>query len=563
MPTSRTRPLVRMMLATAFVCLVPAMASANWLGGVTFDHDSPGHLPHYLDIMVSVDYKITEPDGAKIYVMPMTDGAPIPQAQVSASAFIPVGEGQATRMFRIASGSVVVDQVRVRMTNFDGTAILLDFFVDSDFHFGDYSIYNIQYGKPEDSTMFRGQDLNIGFQVVSPGPESVRVNAQPYFDGNPVPGAELNEGFPIPPRGSSQQNFDFPDTDADIDQIRFTMTTLDGSTTLLEFDRNIRYFWRELGLTNLDFSSTSPSSLHNSQNVLVGFNYFNPTGSDVVIEVRPYLNGSPAPEGEYETGTIVPDGATATSRYFGSTGNTEVDQLRLVGTDVGGGTTYLDIFVPVSYDFAPHAVPGLATEPGPVAVLDFNEDLVCSFSYQTDNPGGVKFQAVPYSGGIPNPFFQTGTPSLYPSGTGTGTAAFRLVEGASVLEVDEVRIRILNEDLSQALNEVPLEGQYSWRGIGWASAVPLPQAGAGSLGQNHPNPFNPTTSIPLQLDASGLVRLTVYDLRGRLVKTLVDRTMEAGAYAIGFDGRGLPSGAYHYRLETGGVTVTRKMTLLK
>ncbi|KAA3614820.1 MAG: T9SS C-terminal target domain-containing protein [Calditrichaeota bacterium] len=66
---------------------------------------------------------------------------------------------------------------------------------------------------------------------------------------------------------------------------------------------------------------------------------------------------------------------------------------------------------------------------------------------------------------------------------------------------------------------------------------------------NYPNPFNPTTTIAYQLKASGDVVLTVYDVMGRKVKTLVDNHQQSGSYEIIFDASGLASGVYYYQMD--------------
>jgi immune inhibitor A len=84
-----------------------------------------------------------------------------------------------------------------------------------------------------------------------------------------------------------------------------------------------------------------------------------------------------------------------------------------------------------------------------------------------------------------------------------------------------------------------------------------------SLSQNYPNPFNPSTTIAFDLPAPGPVRLTVYDLLGRMVDTPVNSILDAGRHKINWDGKNRPSGVYFYRLITSDETVTRRMTLLK
>ncbi|WP_456427582.1 CHRD domain-containing protein [Rhodocaloribacter sp.] len=83
------------------------------------------------------------------------------------------------------------------------------------------------------------------------------------------------------------------------------------------------------------------------------------------------------------------------------------------------------------------------------------------------------------------------------------------------------------------------------------------------LSQNYPNPFNPSTTITFELPQTGRVRLEVFNVLGERVATLVDGPLATGAYAVTFDASSLPSGAYLYRLDAGGVTRTRLMMLVK
>ena len=105
---------------------------------------------------------------------------------------------------------------------------------------------------------------------------------------------------------------------------------------------------------------------------------------------------------------------------------------------------------------------------------------------------------------------------------------------------------------------------------GLATAIapqPAPTT-AFSLEQNHPNPFNPTTTIRFTLPERSQVQLAVFDLRGRRVATLLDREMPAGPSSIEWDGRDrrgsqVSSGVYFYRIVAGRYTETRKMVMLK
>ncbi len=84
-----------------------------------------------------------------------------------------------------------------------------------------------------------------------------------------------------------------------------------------------------------------------------------------------------------------------------------------------------------------------------------------------------------------------------------------------------------------------------------------------ALEQNYPNPFNPTTVIRYRLGSESDVRLHVYDVLGRRVATLVDERLPAGEHQAIFDGSGLASGVYVYRLEAGSNLQSRSMVLLE
>jgi hypothetical protein len=81
--------------------------------------------------------------------------------------------------------------------------------------------------------------------------------------------------------------------------------------------------------------------------------------------------------------------------------------------------------------------------------------------------------------------------------------------------------------------------------------------------QNYPNPFNAATTIRFRLPESGDVTLTVYDILGRKIKTLIDKYLVAGNHSIAFDASGLSSGIYFARLESNNATETFRMLLLR
>ena len=84
-----------------------------------------------------------------------------------------------------------------------------------------------------------------------------------------------------------------------------------------------------------------------------------------------------------------------------------------------------------------------------------------------------------------------------------------------------------------------------------------------ALNQNYPNPFNPSTNISYTLPEMSQVDITIYNMLGQRVATLVNQTQEAGSYTINWEAGSASSGVYIYRLTAGNQTFTKRMMLIK
>ena len=84
-----------------------------------------------------------------------------------------------------------------------------------------------------------------------------------------------------------------------------------------------------------------------------------------------------------------------------------------------------------------------------------------------------------------------------------------------------------------------------------------------TLEQNYPNPFNPTTTIQFSLNTASPVKLTVFDILGQEVATLVNEYKSVGSHKVQWRANTMPSGVYYYRLEADGFSKTHKMVLMK
>ena len=84
-----------------------------------------------------------------------------------------------------------------------------------------------------------------------------------------------------------------------------------------------------------------------------------------------------------------------------------------------------------------------------------------------------------------------------------------------------------------------------------------------SLQQNYPNPFNPSTKITFSVPQAGFTTLSVYNLLGEKVATLLSQELSAGKYTVDFNASNLSTGVYFYNLDSGDFSAIKKMIILK
>jgi hypothetical protein len=145
--------------------------------------------------------------------------------------------------------------------------------------------------------------------------------------------------------------------------------------------------------------------------------------------------------------------------------------------------------------------------------------------------------------------------------TAAGTFSYVFTYKRDNVMVDSMMYTIAflqNDDSKEVLNSAL--GYNSVTGINFdPGKLPV----SFELAQNYPNPFNPSTTIKFAMPEDGTINLTVYDILGSEVKTLVDGYHKAGSYSIYFSGDELASGIYYYKLSTDTFTDTKKMVLIK
>ncbi len=111
------------------------------------------------------------------------------------------------------------------------------------------------------------------------------------------------------------------------------------------------------------------------------------------------------------------------------------------------------------------------------------------------------------------------------------------------------------------LKQIDFNGNFEYYNLSNEVVIGVPNAF--ELSQNYPNPFNPETKIDYSVPVNENVKLNLYDMSGKLVRTLVNEFRSAGYYSYRLNASDLSSGIYIYKLESGSVSISKKLMLVK
>ena len=153
----------------------------------------------------------------------------------------------------------------------------------------------------------------------------------------------------------------------------------------------------------------------------------------------------------------------------------------------------------------------------------------------------------------------------YPEVLASGAFNGEVLVSLPALESSTCRIKVICHDAVQNEGSDASDADFSIQGTVAVDDLPVHRL---ALAQNYPNPFNPSTEIRFELPREQRVQLRIYNVEGKLVRTLVDEQVAAGRHIVAWRGKNeqggqVASGLYFYRLSTTGSELTRKMLLLK
>jgi len=555
----------RILLSTIFLLLIVARAESDVIYNIQLSPKPVAALQFNQNVNITFDYRTSQTGGVRIFARPMTAGALSANYAAHASPIYPLGSGSGSGSFTITSGDLTVDAIRLQVYNPAQTVLLLEFYVPVKYVYSAHALFNIAMTPASPSSMQFNQDISVSFSYGTTQAGGVRIFPRPMTGSSLTPNYAASAS-PLYPTGSGTGTGSFTITtgNAKVDGVRFQMYNDAQTVLLLEIIIPVNYPYAAHSISNIQFTPSSPQGLQLNSDITITFDYRTSQSGGALIFPRPFTDGALSPGyGASASPTYATGSGTGGGTFTILSGDVTVDSVRFRMTTVDQTQTLLEYFVPVNFHYSAHKIANIQFSPSSPAYFTSNESDTSRFDYTTTQVGGVLMFARPFSGGILTPNYAASPSPTFAIGSGTGSGWFTISAG-NVL-VDHMRFQMLNTTQTQTLVEwfYPVHFQFgNMTSVGVGKDEPgIPPSYA--LEQNYPNPFNPSTTIRYGLSLTSEVTLTVFNTLGQQVALLQNGEQEAGYHEVRFDGSGLSSGVYFYRLRAGDFVQTRKLLLMK
>jgi hypothetical protein len=336
---------------------------------------------------------------------------------------------------------------------------------------GDHLITNITLGPDTPNILRTNQNVDLTFSYSTTEPTGVRIFARPYTNGSPTPNyaAHPSPLYPTSATGSASGWFTISTGTVEVDQVRLQMYNANQSALLFDAYIPVYYLFSDVAniVTHIALTPDTPDVLKFDQNVDFRFNYTTRESDGVRIWLRPFTNGALTPNYAAHPSPVHPPSSGSSSGFFTiSSGQVVVDQIRIQMWDANQTILLFEAFLPVYYRFRSptNIVTHIELSPDTPNIFKYNQDVNLTFNYTTNQPGGVRIWARPFSGANLSPAYAAHGSIVHPTGSGSATGSFSLTAGPLV--VDKVRIQMWDANQTVLLFEAFLPVSLFWAGAG-------------------------------------------------------------------------------------------------
>lgn len=309
-------------------------------------------------------------------------------------------------------------------------------------------------------------------------------------------------------------------------------------------------------VTNIVILPASPAAIAFGDNVNITFDYSTGEAGGARIFCRPFTNNALTPNYAAHGSPLYPVGNGSGSGNFTITsGNVEVDSVRIQMWNAAQTVLLFETFVPVRYLFGPvpNQVTNIVILPASPASLAFSDNVNITFDYSTGEAGGARIFCRPFTNNALTPNYAAHGSPLYPAGLGSGSGNFTITSGN--VEVDSIRIQMWNAAQTALLFEtyVPVRYTFGPTTGGVSQNVQMP-----------PKEYRVTMSlngtIRFSMPAAGPAKVRVYDCDGRYLTTLLNGAMPSGIHQVQWTAG---NGVYLARIDLNGRSLNSRMIIVR
>ncbi len=322
----------------------------------------------------------------------------------------------------------------------------------------------LQPGTP--NVLKTGQRVTVSFTYQTDRIAGVRIFVRPLTGGvlTPYYGAH---GSPLYAVGSGTGSGWFTITRGSqrVERIRVQMYTANQSDLLFETTLPVDYQFRSAAkmVSKVRLTAT-PNVLKHTQKVSVRFAYNAKSAGGVRFVVRPISGGKVTPNYAAAATWLYPPGSgTAKSWFTVKKGATTVTGVRIQMWNAARTKRLFQVTLPVSYRYQrpDNIANSITLAPGTPNILKVGEDVSLAFKYTTNEAGGVRIWARPFTGGNLTPNYGAHGSPLYPVGSGAAAGSFTITSGT--VTVDEIRIQMWADGETRLLFERKIPVSYQFK----------------------------------------------------------------------------------------------------